>query len=43
MTEGPRFQLLGEADTLVCEDGVCAVPEAGVSSEAAAEPTPPER
>jgi len=28
MTATPRFQMLGDADALVCEDGVCAAPEA---------------
>jgi hypothetical protein len=34
VTETPRFQMLGEADALVCEDGVCALPDTEVGSGA---------
>lgn len=28
MSDGPRFEMLGDPEALVCEDGVCAMPGA---------------
>lgn len=33
MTEIPKLQMIGEADSPACEDGVCDLPEAATAPE----------
>lgn len=33
MTETPRLEMIGDADSLVCEDGVCDLPETATAPE----------
>jgi len=35
MTDAPKFQMIGEPDALVCEDGACTLPEPATGSEPA--------
>ena len=33
MTDTPKLQIIGEVDSLACEDGVCDLPETATGPE----------